>query len=50
MISGAAGSGLQHNVSSQLDDSAVTRVGGNGEVSIRIIGVGDQVTLRVGFS
>ncbi|XP_038988895.1 RING finger and transmembrane domain-containing protein 2 isoform X1 [Phoenix dactylifera] len=42
------GSGLRNHVSGRLDDSAVAGAGGDGEVSIRIIGVGDQETLRVG--
>ncbi|KAG1338917.1 putative RING finger and transmembrane domain-containing protein 2 [Cocos nucifera] len=47
LIGGAAGSGLRDRVSGRLD-SAVAGTGGDGEVSIRIIGVGDQETLRVG--
>ncbi|KAG1371462.1 putative RING finger and transmembrane domain-containing protein 2 [Cocos nucifera] len=48
LISGAAGSGLRDHVSGRLDDSPVAGVGGDGEVSIRIIGVGDQENLRGG--
>ncbi|XP_073113611.1 LOW QUALITY PROTEIN: uncharacterized protein [Elaeis guineensis] len=48
LISGAAGSALRDHVSGRLDDSAVAGTGGDGEVSIRIIGVGDQETLRMG--